>query len=36
MLILILIDAKYLQNVAFSFEMVRIIKITAPQIPTTW
>ena len=36
MLILILIDAQYLQNVVFSFEKkVKMVKITPREIPTT-
>ena len=35
MLILILIEVQYLQNVAFSFKKVRMVKFIPPQIPTT-
>ena len=31
MLILILINVQYLQNVAFSFKKVQMVKITTPQ-----
>ena len=35
MLILILIDIQYSQKAVFSFEKVRMVKITPPQFPTT-
>ena len=35
MLILILIDVQYLQNVVFTLEKVQMVKFTLPQIPTT-
>ena len=35
MVILILIDVLYLQNVAFTIEKVQMVKFTLPQIPTT-
>ena len=35
MLILILIKVQYLQNVAFSFEKVQVVKIIPCEIPTT-
>ena len=35
MVILILIDVQYLQNVVFTLEKVQMIKFTLSQIPTT-
>ena len=35
MLIFIFIDVQYLQNVAFSFKKVQMVKITLPRVPTT-
>ena len=35
MVILILIDVQYLQNVVFTLEKVQMVKFTLPQIPTT-
>ena len=35
MLILILIDIQYLENVDFSFRKVQMVKITSPQALTT-
>ena len=34
MLIFVLIDFQYLQNVVFSFEKGSVVKITPPQVPT--
>ena len=36
MLILILIDVQYLQNVFLVLEKVWLVKVTPSQVPTTW